>query len=85
MIVSFGADPNLPLDLHMGSHEISTNGSQSNADIAPHVNQIDEDIAARGGATVNQASYNQMNWWTLPYYGFGGYFPVHSYAPGPPL
>ena len=39
-------------------------------------NQTGEDIAARAGATVNQANYNQMNWFTPPYYGFGGYFPV---------
>ena len=62
---------------YMASYEISTNS----ADIVP----LGEDIAARAGATVSQAIYNQMNWFTPPYYGFVGYFQVHSYAPGPPL
>ena len=70
----------------MASNEISTNGSQSSADIVPLVNQTGEDFAARAGATVNQVNYNQMNWFTPPYYGFGGCFlGVDSYAPGPPL
>lgn len=63
-------------------YEISTSESQSSADIVPLANQTGEDIAASAGATVNQANYNQMNWFTPPYYGFGGYFPVHAYAPG---
>ena len=54
----------------MASYEISTNGSQSSADIVPLVNQTGEDFAARAGATVNQVNYNQMNWFTPPYYGF---------------
>ena len=42
----------------MASYEISTNGSQSSADIVPLVNQTGDDFAARAGATVNQVNYN---------------------------
>ena len=61
--------PNPPLDLHMASYEIPKNSSQSSADIVPLVNQTGEDIAARAGATVNRANYNEMKWFATPHYG----------------